>query len=370
MSVGNPATITSDSARINNRHFMIKTITMRSTDGEDTADTIVKVNVRADARGQLQKEFTFTATIASTPVKNITFTAQLIGNINWDSGDVSYSVIQKAASDNTFVSTPFNAVVYVVFVSRKGSLRPKIVQKQTMRDILVDVADEFEIELEHEKMQDFRDIWNVNIVKTMSEAIKTQMLLNKDLDIVSILGASEVEMKENGAYQKMDFGPFYDTVGVTSPPDAIAIMRNVIPKMAMVSRTIQKNFGAMPQYIATGMNSAVMLESLQKVAMNMPDINNGTIGYVGDVVQFNKQSIIYTPALPNDKIYFIYRAPDDDLKTTTLLDIVYKPLYIIDEITNSLKYTFVKSRTAIEVCRTDAMGYIELDNIEQLIGEV
>ena len=49
-SIGNPNTITADSARVNNRHFMIDTITMSGTDGTDTIDTVVKVSVRADAR--------------------------------------------------------------------------------------------------------------------------------------------------------------------------------------------------------------------------------------------------------------------------------------------------------------------------------
>jgi hypothetical protein len=366
-STGYPATINIDAARINNREFMISTITMTGVGGgaEGDTTTVVKVNVRSDARGQLQKTFTFKDS------DDVTCVAQLIGNINYDTGDVSFSVVQQSSTDEDAVFTPSTAVARVVFVSRKSNVgRPKIIQRQTLRDINVDIADEFEIELEHEKMQDFRDIWNVNVVKNMSDVIKTQMLLNKDLDIVSILESNEVAMKEFGAYQAMDFAPFYDVAGITSPPDAVSIMRNIIPKLSMVSRTIQKNFGAMPQFIATGSNCAVMLESLQKIAMNMPDINNGTLGYIGDVAQFNKQSIIYTPAMPNDKIYLIYRAPDDNLSTTTLLDIVYKPMYIIDEVTNSLKYTFVKSRTTIEVCRTDALGYVEVDGIDQLVGTV
>jgi hypothetical protein len=46
----------------------------------------------------------------------------------------------------------------------------------------VDVKDDFEIELAAETIDDYKDIYNIDLVRTLSLAIKQQMLLNKDLN--------------------------------------------------------------------------------------------------------------------------------------------------------------------------------------------
>ena len=47
----------------------------------------------------------------------------------------------------------------------------------------IDTKEDFEIELETETIQDYKDIYNIDLVRTLSEAIKQQIVLNKDFDV-------------------------------------------------------------------------------------------------------------------------------------------------------------------------------------------
>lgn len=55
------------------------------------------------------------------------------------------------------------------------------------------------------------------LVRTMSEVIKTQILLNKDWDISYFLGAAESEMAANGATQTINLSAYFDAAQITSP---------------------------------------------------------------------------------------------------------------------------------------------------------
>ena len=50
------------------------------------------------------------------------------------------------------------------------------------------------------------------------------------------------------------------------------------------------------------------------------------------------------------------------------LTILYKLLvYVIEEITNAIKKTYIRSRTALEVTNPDALGVIDIKNYENFI---
>jgi hypothetical protein len=190
------------------------------------------------------------------------------------------------------------------------------------------------------------------------------------------LQAYEPEMTANGAARTFDLDLFKQSGSIIQPNNVLDIFKSVIPMLSSISRQIRQNFRADPQYLLCGLQTASMLESLQTFVVNMPDMRNGEAGFVANSTQhsdagpisFRKQIILASASLPEGKIYNIYKAPSDDLSRATIIDLVYKPLYMIDEITNSMKRTFVKSRTTLEFSNIEALGVLTLQNYHDYLG--
>lgn len=202
----------------------------------------------------------------------------------------------------------------------------------------------------------------------MSEAIKTQILLNKDHDLSYFLEAAEVEMNDNGTYQNINLGTYFDQGGVMSPRNLIDIMKTVTPRISMVNTVIHRNFRAEPQYLLTGLRTGALLKSMQQFVTRMPNMSDGEVGYVADTASFAKQTVLMSPAIDDEKVYQVYKAPNDNLSRSVIIDFIYKPIYIIEEITNSMKRTFVKSRTAMELCATHALGCVNVAGLNDILG--
>lgn len=348
--------------RINQRYFIVtKVEVFGDAGGTGDTTTLVALNIRPDARGQLHKEFQFT----DSEGRNASGT--LIGHINWDNGDIQYSV--------TFTNVP--GVTYsaefctckCVYSPKTGDVgRVKVSINIQGWDVNIDTKEDFEIELQTETIQDYKDIYNIDLVRTMSEAIKAQILLNKDWDLAYFLEANESEMAYWGAVQNINVTNFNDTGAIISPHTIQDIFKSIVPRIAMVNRVIHRNFRATPQFLITGLRTGALLESMQKWVANVPNFTQGEVGYQTESGSIMKQTILTSPAINDNKIYAAYKAPGDNLSRSVIIDFVYKPLYIIEEITNSMKRTFVKSRTALEVCTPQALGVINVEGLEDFLG--
>ncbi len=91
--------ITNVKARVNQRYFLITQLEALGTPpggSPDTTTTLVALNLRPDARGQLHKEFQFIDTA------NNSVTGTLIGHVDWDNGAVQYSVTFSTVAGYTF----------------------------------------------------------------------------------------------------------------------------------------------------------------------------------------------------------------------------------------------------------------------------
>ena len=204
----------------------------------------------------------------------------------------------------------------------------------------------------------------------MSEAIKRQIMLNKDFDISYFLGLTESEIIAAGAHASVDLNQFAVTAGDYRPANVLDVMKGVIPFINTVTRTVERNFRAAPQYLVTGVKTASMLDALQEYVVNNPQIHRGEIGVAAKNISFRKQTIIPCPAIADTKIYTVFKAPANDKSRSAILDIVYKPLYVIEEVTNSQRRVFVKSRTAVEVTAPLSMGLVEVDSasLDKFLG--
>lgn len=365
-SAGYPNEVNSTLARINKRYFLINSAVIKSkgTGGAHTSkecQTTVGLNLRPDARGQIHTEFDMTDEYGNTT------TCSIVGHVNWDTGIVQYSATFSPVTDFEFTLEYVTSKVR--FSPRTGEVgRVKVSLKISGWDVDIDTKDEFEVALESETIQDYKDIYNIDLVRTMSEAIKQQIVLNKDFDMAYFLEAAEPEMASNGTVQTINFSKYMDQQGILSPRSLIDVMRSIAPRINMVNTVIHRNFRAEPQFLVTGLRTGALLKSLQQMYSSVTNPMEGSLGFSTQAGSVMKQTVLMSPAINDEKIYSIYKAPNDNLSRSVLIDFIYKPLYIIEEITNSVKRTFVKSRTAIELCSPHAVGCIQLTGMNDILG--
>ncbi|MFA7202788.1 MAG: hypothetical protein WC188_03655 [Candidatus Caldatribacteriota bacterium] len=191
-------------------------------------------------------------------------------------------------------------------------------------------------------------------------------MLNKDTDLAYFLAAAEAEMATNGTSLTVDLHDYDVSGGRMTPENIIDIFKSVIPRIAMVAGAIRRNFSMYPSYLVAGLKTSAVLRSLQTLAMAMPGIGggDGNFGWAGDTAQFLKMKVLESNAIGEGKIYLSTKAPNDALEKSTIIDLVYQPMYIVTEVTDGNTRNFVKARTLIEIARTDGLGVINVSNLD------
>ena len=363
-SAGYPNEVNPTLARINNRYFLINTAVIKTKDTTGThpdVTTTVGLNLRPDSRGQIHKEFDI------TDENGISTTCSIVGHINYETGALQYSATFTSVSGYEFSVEYLTSKVR--FSPRTGEVgRVKVQLKISGWDINIDTKEDFEIELQTETLQDYKDIYNIDLVRTLSEAIKQQIVLNKDFDMAYFLEAAEPEMNANGTLMTFGLGEYQDQRGIMSPRNLLDIMKSIAPRIAMVNTVIHRNFRAEPQFLVTGLRTGALLKSMQSFFTSISSQTEGSVGFAAQTGNLMNQTVLMSPAINDEKIYSIYKAPNDNLSRSVLIDFIYKPIYIIEEITNSMKRTFVKSRTAIELCAPHAVGCINVTGMNSILG--
>lgn len=99
---------------------------------------------------------------------------------------------------------------------------------------------------------------------------------------------------------------------------------------------------------------------------------SGTIGWSGQEAQFMKLKVLESYSVDannaTDRIYLTCKAPDGQLEKSTLIDLVYNPLYITSEVTNGIQKNYCRSRTLVNVNRYDGLACITVEGTEAIIG--
>lgn len=349
-----PATVTSDDYRINRRYVLITQVTLVEAPAVGANITHnIAVTMKPDNRNQFVGTFTFTA------ADGIEIVGTLTGHINYDTGVFTYQVIYSTGSTSTFTTSNIQlSVRFMSIATMNGRIKVKI--ETEMTDVTIDQNEDFMIELPPEDIQDFRAIFKIDIIRTLSEAIKRQILLNKDADLAFFLAAAEGDMAANNAAESLNLANFDITGGKFEPDNPLNVFKAVIPKIAIVAGNIRRNFNMYPQYLVAGLKTAALLRSLQTFALRMPGTGqgDGSAGWNGDAATFLTMKVLEGNALPEGKIYMATKAPNDALEKSAIVDLIYQPLYIITEVTDGNTRNFVRSRTLIDIPRTDGLGVI------------
>lgn len=385
MSASYPEKVNSKLSSVNKRYFILQEIEIQVHLDSTSVNVIqVPLRLRPDARGQLNTQFEF--------IDGDHFViGDIIGNVDWDKGSLYYQVIYTNGDPTHSYITSF-IKSGVIFSAKSGDIgRVKVDFTMDGWDFDIDVREDFEISLNSEIIQDYSDIYNIDLIKNLSEAIKVQVTLNRDWDIANLLSSAEPEMKKLNTYETINFNMYRDAMNIMSPSFLSGIYQTIVPRFSIVSRYMYLNYRAVPQFILTGIRSAALLENLQEFAVSLPTYREGVAGFDNlhamniHVNMFLKNIILSSPAIDDDKLYLLYKPDDenteaqeqnlemkslsqeDKLRSTVLLNLIYKPLYLVEEITNSQKRIFIRSRTALELFRTEGVGVIVTSGLKDLV---
>lgn len=354
------ATVSSDLYRINRRFTVVTNVVLTETDsGSATHSRTVTMFARPDNRNQVVSRFTF------TDVNSVSIIGNLTGHVDYDSGVFTYQVIYTATGSTSTFATNSCALSVRFMPTNTMNGRIKVRLQTEMTDITIDQNEDFLIELPAEDIQDYRAIFKIDILRTLSEAIKRQIMLNKDADLAFQLRAAEADMATNGCAETLDLGTFDMTGGKFEPNKPLDVFQSIVPKIAIIAGNIRRNFNMYPSYIVAGLKTAALLRSLQAFALSMPGIGGGDggLGWAGDAAQFLKMKVLEGNVLDEGKLYLSTKAPTDALEKTTIVDLIYQPLYIVSEVTDGNTRNFVRSRTLIDIPRTDGLGVLTISGM-------
>ncbi|MFW6219365.1 MAG: hypothetical protein ACOC33_00725 [bacterium] len=344
--------------RMNRRYMNIRHITIN--DSGNQQPVVLNVNIRPDNRSQLLGQIEYTTS------DNKKATITLNGFVEWEKGNVLYhvNIDDGGSSANIEVDSAVFTCRFTPVRSFKG--RTKVQVTTEMQDLTIDPNEDFLVDLTQEDVQDYKSIFKIDLLRTLSEAIKRQVLLNKDQDLAYFLEAAEPDMEANGTSMTINFDDFTNAGGHFDPNNVMQLMQNLTPRVATIISYIRRNYNMYPSYIVAGVNTASLLRSMQDMAVSMPNLS-GQLGWSGTSGSFLKMRVLESAALPEDRFYVSTKAPQNALEKSTILDLIYQPLYIIQEVDQGNMLTFVRSRTMIEVARTDGLGVIKCNDLTRIL---
>ena len=371
LSKSYPNNINPELSKINKRYTTLQTlyITISDSATSDTQSVEYPISIRPDSRSQLNTEF-------EIGYKDLIIKCTLIGHINYDSGLLQFNLSTNLPPLSPLSVSLDKAKLSTLFTSRTGDVgRVKISVRMIGMDMSIDVNEDFEFDLDVETLQEYNDIYNIDLIRTMSVAIKGQLLLNRDHDIANLLETAEPEMKLNHTYDSISFAPLFDGNGILSPGYYQAIYQNIIPKLTLITRYMYYNTTLIPTYLLCGIKTSAMLESLQEFSISFPEMRSGVGGfnnsYGHDTVDkhsFRYYNILMSHAIPDDKIYLMYKPTTlEEEHYANIVNFIYKPLYMVEEITNSQKRTYIRTRSLTELINPHSLGCLHLDDINTVL---
>ncbi len=171
---------TDGSLKMNRRYTIMDQLTI--TDSSSNVINVT-VNFKPDSRDQFFGEAVFLGDPGAADAA-ISSRITITGHVNYDTGDVTLQGTISAGAAAALTYSLTSARIKARFVpvnTMQGRTTVKITNEMT--DITIDPNEDFLIELTQEEIQDYRSIFKIDLARTLSEAIKRQILLNKDYDL-------------------------------------------------------------------------------------------------------------------------------------------------------------------------------------------
>jgi len=342
--------------RISKRNFKVVGVDVEVDDGNTTTTVSVPVIALADARGN----FAYDNLVVPGSDGGV---YKIQGSVDFDTGSVTWSIVTLEPGSATVTPKELE-IKFRVFGNGNGRGVVRSYPRQDIIDVNADIEDSFEVENIEEVIQDWKSLFNLNIIAELKNFVKQQIKLNRDFEIAEILESNIPYVKNIDQYREVDLSQF---VGADFKAANVQdVFTNIIPAIMALVEKMRRTNNMEVEYLACGIDVAAILKSMQDYAVRF-DKFEGTAGLKGGAVaDFTKLQIVESYAIAPDLIHLIVTNPT--LSQATLVMITYKPLYILLSVDNSIKRTFIKSRTWIGLVRSEGHGVIRLVNYEKYLS--
>lgn len=361
---------------MNRRYFMIDSLKIKATPkaGGDPVTFDVSCAFKPDARDTISgtsavREFVGPAGTADADKKS---SIQCSINIDFNTGTITNQATITPAEDATYDYEYAGCNARLKFTAKNSDKGRVIVSIQNeMQDVNIDPNEDFMINLTTEEIQDYRSIFKIDLARTLSEAVKRQVLLNKDFDLAYFLHAAESDIADNNNMYSVNLNAYNSAANAYTPNNVYDVMKGLIPYISSAISGVYKSFQMYPEFLLCGIKLATLLRAMQQYMVSMSS-QSGSLGWSGETAQFLKLKILESYSIDangcGDKMYLTTKAPDSELEKSTLIDLVYNPLYITSEITNGMQKNYCRTRTLVNVNRTDGLAVIKVSGTENIIG--
>jgi len=342
--------------RISKRNFKVVSIDVKVDDGSTTEIVNIPIIALADARGNFAYD-----NLVVPGVEGGVYKVQ--GSVDFDTGTITWSLVTIEPGDKTVTPDKLE-VKFRIFGNGNGRGVVRAYPRQDIIDVNADIEDSFEVENIEEVIQDWKSLFNVNIIAELKNFVKHQIKLNRDFEIAEILESNIPYLQTINQYREVDLSQFLgDNFKAANVLD---VFKNIIPAINALVEQMRRTNNMEVQYLACGIDVAAILKSLQEYVVKF-DKFEGTAGMKsGGTPDFAKLEIVESYAISPDLIHLLITNPT--LSQSTLLMVTYKPLYILLSVDNSIRRTFIKARTWIGLVRPEGHGVIRLKNYEDLLS--
>ena len=289
------------------------------------------------------------------------------GTLTFNTGVIFWSFVEL--TDDSVQSTTnveFKSLEIQCRIHGNGIKKGVVTTKPLMSTVEVncDLEESFEITEIEEVLQDWKALWNLDILSMLKEHIKDQMKLNKDCEIADLLFGNIPSAKKYNLFREFDIKKHSGT-NELKPSTVMDLFKNILPVVIDLVDQMRKRVKMEPKYFVCGTKAGSVLKALQQLEIAMIG-NGGEIGQTKGTPTINKFEIIVSDAVEEDMIYLIVK--NEEYRLATILEVTYKPLYVIVEVTDSKRRTFIKSRGWIGIVRNEGIGCIQIKNFADYLG--
>ncbi len=339
-----------DDYRLIQRNFRV----VKATINDGTTDHEIAISSNLDARG------TFTADGVCTVDAGNVLTFNIQGSVNFSTGQINHAMIEEdKTGSKTYTLTSIDVKLRILGQGNsKGTVKAQPKAKQV--DFIMDVSDSFEIDNSAELIQDWSSVFSLDVFNSLRTAVKNQIALNKNFDVVDVLELAEPVMAKFGASKTIDMDVLATKTQASKFSDFYTSM---IPAIMSVVQTVSDNSGMAANYIICDSDTAVALKSMQDMALKFGNSNQGTMGGASVINDFVSLKILPTPAIDTSgRMYIVAKSVAQN--ETAILDLEYQPLYFINEVTNGKTRLFVRSRSDVRIIKEEAVGTVLVQNLQ------
>ena len=309
-----------------------------------------------DARGNLVAEGTLVVTAGVDECEY-----KISAQVNPETGEMthSFNVINVVGVD-TYVLKELK-IKARIFGDGTAMSTVIATPKSNAIDFVMDVTDSVQIPLTAETLQDWNSVYKVDVMAQLKSVVKTQFALNKNFDIIDVIEGSLVDIKKAGAHKSVDLDVINANVDGASITD---FYKSVIPALIALNETIRGNNGRRANVLIASTSVAVILKSLQTLDVSFDsDEKFGSIAASSVVGEFNRFTILSSPALTNDRVVLVVKGGTES--EAGILELTYQPLYIIEEVTNGKTTINIRCRNDIHVVKTESIGVLDVKNVDK-----